>query len=367
MHCTENEELSLQAVPFTTSPGEAFAPVTRTWQGIPAIERTAAGTLFAAWYSGGINECGRNYVTLSLSDDDGATWQEPALVINPPGRVRAYDPMLWIDPRGRLWFFWSQCYAALDRAQNYDGRAGVWASCCDAPDTDPLQWSPPRRLWHGVAMNKPIVTSWGAWILPAAIWETRVPQRPEFDGMRNSNMLVSVDEGANWEVLDGPDVPERVFDEHMVVERNDGSLWMLVRTLYGVGQGISTDRGKTWSLGRPTDWFGPNSRFYIGRLASGRLLRINHQTNRTRSHLAADLSEDDGVTWIGGLLLDERKSVSYPDAVQAENGRIYAIHDHDRFGTAEVLMSVFTEDAILAGAPQSDTRLLVAISRLSDS
>ena len=32
----------------------------------------------------------------------------------------------------------------------------------------------------------------------------------------------------------------RQFDEHMFVERKDGSLWLLVRTNYGIGESIST-------------------------------------------------------------------------------------------------------------------------------
>lgn len=38
----------------------------------------------------------------------------------------------------------------------------------------------------------------------------------------------------------------RQFDEHMFVERKDDSLWLLVRTQYGIGERVSTDRGKTW-------------------------------------------------------------------------------------------------------------------------
>ncbi len=33
----------------------------------------------------------------------------------------------------------------------------------------------------------------------------------------------------------------------MVVERKDGSLWMLLRTSYGIGQSVSADGGATWS------------------------------------------------------------------------------------------------------------------------
>jgi hypothetical protein len=35
--------------------------------------------------------------------------------------------------------------------------------------------------------------------------------------------------------------------------------------------------------------------------------------------MTAFVSDDDGATWNGGLLLDERES-SYPDGIQAEDG-----------------------------------------------
>ena len=64
-------------------------------------------------------------------------------------------------------------------------------------------------------------------------------------------------------------------------------------------------------------------------------------------HLTAYLSEDDCKTWKGGLLLDERESVSYPDGIQAPDGTIYIAYDRKRVN-GEVLMATFTEDDILA-------------------
>ena len=42
--------------------------------------------------------------------------------------------------------------------------------------------------------------------------------------------------------------------------------------------------------------------------------------------------KDDGRTWGGGLVLDERKSVSYPDGQQQADGLIRLIYDYDRTG-----------------------------------
>ncbi len=95
----------------------------------------------------------------------------------------------------------------------------------------------------------------------------------------------------------------------------------------------------------------PSARFFLRRLRSGNLLLVRHAPpdGKTRSHLAAYLSEDDGATWIGGLTIDERPGVSYPDGVETDDGRIYVIYDFQRYRDKEVLMAVFTEEDVRAG------------------
>jgi hypothetical protein len=87
-------------------PGLKYASNMRRFQGIPGIERAPNGRLWAVWYAGGPGQPGEgpgNYVVLVTSDDDGRSWSQPKLVIDPPGDfARAFDPVLWHDPRGRL-------------------------------------------------------------------------------------------------------------------------------------------------------------------------------------------------------------------------------------------------------------------------
>src|SRR4029079_17639085 len=103
-------DVALQAPPVNMSPGPEYAASTRVYQGIPGIERTAKGRLWAVWTAGGTGEGPLNYVVLVTSGDDGKSWSEPKLVIDPPGNVLAWCPALWRDPQGRLWLFWSQGY-----------------------------------------------------------------------------------------------------------------------------------------------------------------------------------------------------------------------------------------------------------------
>jgi hypothetical protein len=111
----------LRAAPLDTSPPsgsprhcapplEEHAVTNRAFSGIPSMAVAPRGRLWAAWYAGVTPaEDLNNYVVLSTSGDDGATWQE-VLVVDPDasGPVRAFDPELWLSPDGRLFFFWAQ-------------------------------------------------------------------------------------------------------------------------------------------------------------------------------------------------------------------------------------------------------------------
>jgi hypothetical protein len=337
------------------------------FQGIPGIERTAKGRLWAVWYGGGTGEGPLNYVLLVTSGDDGKSWSESKLVIDPPGLVNAWEAVLWSDPRGRLWLFWSQGYG------RWDGRGGVWAIISENPDAESPAWSKPRRLADGTVKNKPTVLTTGEWLLPVAVW----PEPCDLSGINNryqlglspgvinalchdlgeqkgSNVYSSADEGKTWVWVGQARVPDtdRGADEHMIVQRRDGSLWMLVRAYYGIGQSVSTDRGKTWEQSGPSGIRHPVTRFFIRRLKSGQLLMVRHNppTIAIRSHLTAYLSGDDGQSWYGGLLLDERNGVSYPDGVEADSGKIYVIYDHGRTTDREILMATFTENDVQQGA-----------------
>ena len=357
-------DFALQASPVNTSPGPEYGSSTRMYQGVPGIERTASGTLWGVWTGGGIEEGPLNYVMLVTSRDDGRTWSEPKLVIDPPGNVLAWDALLWIDPVGRLRLFWTQAYG------RWDGRGGVWTIETENPDAEQPTWSAPRRLTDGMVQNKPTVLSSGEWLLPVWFWPypcdlAAVNDRYQLGlspGVVKSlchdseqpllKVYQSVDQGNTWVWLSRAEVQDTGIGEHMIVERRDGSLWMLVRTFYGIGQAVSTNRGKTWEPTGPSGIRHPTTRFFIRRLKSGRLLMIRHNppSINVRSHLTAYLSEDDGRSWSGGLLVDARESVTYPDGVEAGDGKIYMIYDHGRSSDREILMATFREDDVKQGS-----------------
>lgn len=346
-----SRDLALQPAHLIASPWPRHIPPTKR-QGVPGIERTAKGRLWAVY--GRDVESTRNYQVLTNSDDDGRSWSDVKLLILPRKGVRAMSASIWIDPRGRMWVFWGQSFG------QQDGRFGVWAIVTEDPDAEDPQWSAPRRLGDGILLNKPTVLSNGDWMLPASVWKAD----------NSIRVYTSTDQGRTFQLRGTANVlpPEtRGPDEPMIVERKDGSLWMMVRR-QGMAETFSHDGGKTWSPVERSPLRHPTARFFLRRLRSGNLLLVKHgplKERTGREKLMAYVSDDDGKTWQGGLMIDQREDVTYPDGVQADDGTIYIIYDYKRTPVGAVLMATFTEDDIRAGKPVTDkVRLRVEISRL---
>ncbi|MDO4558680.1 MAG: sialidase family protein [Planctomycetia bacterium] len=364
---TEDESVVYDSLdpPEVRSPiPEQYTDAQRQFQGIPSLCVTPGGRLWACWYGGGATENGENYVLVVTSEDQGETWSEPLFAIDPAGPVRAYDATTWVDPNGVLWLFWAQSY------QWWDGRGGVWCMTTDTPEKKDAVWSAPRRLCDGIMMNKPTALSDGRWLFPVSIWRVKPVEdtlKHDLGDRKNPNVVVSTDHGKTFLTYGASTVPREVsiFDEHSIVERNDGSLWMLTRTTYGIGEAFSTDGGRTWTDTVPSRIPHPSSRFFIRRLRSGNLILVKNgpiDQVTDRRQMTAYLSGDDGATWKGGLILDDRTNVSYPDGDQLPDGTIVVTYDYDRYHSREILAARFTESDVLAGRTTSSRgklRLLI--------
>jgi predicted neuraminidase len=365
----EEQDLALLPAQVLKPVPQKYADEQRIWQGIPSMTVAPNGRLWATWFTGGDGEgpsfqSWDNIVLLASSGDQGKTWTKPLLAIDiPNSRVRAYDPSMWTDPEGKVWLFWAQCFS--QSGEIWDGRSGTWCIVTSNPGDENAAWSAPRRLCDGVMLCRPIADSKGRWLLPATVWNIE-PDHPARTLSPGAHVVASGDKGKTWASIGHSTVPRKdaLFDEHNIVEMKNGTFWMLHRTKYGIAESHSTDGGTTWTEPRPSLYQHPSARFCIRRLQSGNLLFVKHgaiNEKTGRSHLQAFLSEDDGKSWKGGLMLDERANVSYPNSDQDENGTIYVIYDWERYKDKEILMARFTEEDVLAGkivSPQGQLRLL---------
>ena len=276
----------------------------------------------------------------------------------------------------------------------------------EGADGSSPQWGDPRRIADGWRGAKPVVLTSGEWLLPVFVLyaPSELAEENEYYRMgltpcvvdllshdlgplKGANVYGSADEGSSWSLLGQANrSPETQAEgmanlsEHHLVERRDGSLWMLIRmprTAPGIGESMSSDGGRTWTPVGDSGVRHPSSRFFIQRLRSGQLLMVRHDPPEisyppdcencgqlNRSHLKAFLSVDDGRSWSGGLLLDERETVAYPDGTESDDGRVFIIYDRNRSSDREVWMAIFSEEDVRVGSCVTQTcQLRMPVSR----
>ena len=333
----------------------------RAFGGIPSIAVSPkSGRLWATWYGGPTNgEDSNNYVILATSADGGTTWKE-VLVYDPDrdGPWRSFDPEVWVAPDGRLrWTFTERKVPLRDGDLNRfshaftstDDRLMMVALDADVEPSAP--YPPATAIGRGVMMCKPTATRDGRWLFPNCIWADDFSAR-----------LLETRDGLCFTPVGGASLPpeNREFDEHNVVELKDGRLRVYMRVQNGRGHGTwqaeSADGGRTWDRSRPCPFTQTNSRIFVRRLASGALLMVKNGSltddpggnYAKRVDMTAYVSDDDGETWTGGLLL-KAGDCSYPDGDQGADGTIYVTFDNDRYGRQDIFLAKFTEAEVRAG------------------
>ena len=372
-------DLALIPPKINTAPSSQYDADQQDYVMALSNEITPEGRHWVAWI--GNCDCPRSILLAAKSDDGGTTWSKPCLVID--AHILPYFPIgrtvilgnFWTDPSGRLWLFFDQTM------NHHDGRGGLWVTICENPDAENPVWSTPKRIWHGGMLNKPTILSSGEWLLSTYLLQTEFTTLlqsilpfwyhngqtfSQLEPYRGVNLLASKDQGKTWELRSIQKFPNPDWHEPMVVEKQNGQLWMLTRTRGGVMETFSDDKGYTWTEPIPSENFKhPNSRFFFRKLASGHILLIKNgdklNEHSGRNQFSAWLSDDDGQTWKGGLVIDDRARVTYPDGTQATDGTIYVTYDHNR-GDGEIVMAKFTEEDVLAGKivnPYSQLKMVV--------
>jgi hypothetical protein len=371
-------------------PGPEFADAKRLWQGSGSMTVSPKGRIWLSWMTGGRFEGDREeptYMLLFTSSDGGQTCQGPVAVVKSPRGQHVQDPGLWIDPRGRLWWY-------------YYANGGMVANIANDPEAAKPRFQPPFYVTPGVFINKLTVLADGSWL-----W-TPGYKFPAL-GFKGVTVYRSWDEGKSFSFVGSvnsqPDAEINIA-EPMTVELRDGRIALFVRTLSGIRRTISSDGGRTWGdfEALPGLHAVVHSRFFVSRLKSGNLLLVynrppegpdplatkgplvNLRQLRERVHMTAVLSEDDGVTWKGGLRLDDRDSPSYspdesphrrieklttyPDGVQTDDGTIWLTYDLSRYGAdgREIVLARIREADVLAGKLVSpESRLKIRVHKLT--
>lgn len=333
---------------------EDYYPYSRRWNGMPTSLKVGKN-LFVAWQTGGVREPdpdNLNYIVMAVSQDDGVTWKDPFMIINPMDEsVQAQVPQLYVAPSGqvRLQFSYSGKGIHTMPLYNLGG------------DLEDIRYGEitPTGV-NNSSFTKPTILDDGSIIYASGKADTYIFKSTD-DGLTFQNFSTVEPSLSPSSAL--------VFSESSIIQKENGLLWHLRRlengTNGGIEQSFSADGGLNWTVPESDLLYplqSPGSRFTMQRLQSGNILFITNMggmgaTNRTK--MTAFLSEDDGDTWPYSLLLDPLMS-SYPDFCEAD-GKIYAVFDKDRYGEGGVRLCVFTEEDVKAGKFLSEGSIQLGI------
>jgi sialidase-1 len=293
-----------------------------------------------------------------LSADDGRSWQKVPIFRDPSKFNIRYERALICTKSGTVIVAFMNMFELAN--WKWDPKTH------DSPDaqlptyivrsTDGGQtWEPPQKLhddWTG-AIRDMIQLSDGSVVFTSQML-LHNPGRHAVVTYRSG------DEGKTWErsnVLDLGGVGHHDgATEATLVERKDGTLWMLLRTNWGrFWQAVSANGGKHWHPVGPTMIEAATAPAILERLASGRLFIAWNRyyydgtqdyfkyggdfqatataTSNNRQELSIAFSDDDGSTWsepvVVATVLPEasgsypRKEVSYPYVFERRPGEIW--------------------------------------------
>jgi hypothetical protein len=309
-----------------------------------------------------------NYNYLVYSDDGGKSFGAPLLVIasERERNVHALDIQLWIAPSGALWVFWVQNNAMPLTAENEymlsarqtgrlpvvdrdgylfpDVRHTEWCVVCEDPDAENPVFTEPRLLDIGFLRCKPLVTESGRWIFF------------NYDQLNGTyGYSISDDEGKSFTRHYGAEKITTSYDEAMAYQRKNKEIRMLARSESGrLAEAVSKDDGISWSRTTLGEIVSPNTRFYISRTPSGRIILVNNDMAESRQRMSVWLSDDDGESFVYRKTVDDPDHfTSYPDVAFLDD-KIYLTFDRERTGEKEIRLLTFTEEDVIS--PDTELR-----------
>ncbi|MFH1567415.1 MAG: sialidase family protein [Gemmatimonadota bacterium] len=279
--------------------------------------------LFVRWL-GGAQE-----VACRRSADGGQTWSGPEPLLPLPAAPGHWGGCeVLVDGAGELHIFLlndggtgvfrdPSGEGEVRVASLYERHLDIWHGRTEGGRR---RWRAPRRIWQGYtgALNSVLQTRAGRIVLPFSFLTRRTwAERGEgldafwYAGQFTSTVVYSDDGGDTWSTspselkVQTPSIGLYGGCEPVAVERQDGSVWMLIRTQLGrFYESLSAD-GACWSHPRPTQLISSDSPAGLVRLPDGRLVLLWNECRRFpyahggRHVLHGALSVDDGRTWSG--------------------------------------------------------------------
>lgn len=347
------------------------------------------GDLLAVWFHGS-GERQADDVLIQGARWRKATgqWSQPFVMADSPGFPET-NPVLFLDSRDKLYFFWPLIIAnrwetALMKyrmSDDYRQESGPprWnfqdnivliprnmkerteqLAGRDAQGDSPAARHAADLLAH--ANDKYFSRmGWFTRTHPLELPSGRLLLPMYSDGFSFGLMGISDDRGLTWTASEP--IAGYGCIQPSVVRRNDGTLVAYLRDNGPPPKRIhistSSDEGLSWTLARDTDLPNPGASVEAVRLKNGHWLLVYNDLERGRYSLVAALSDDEGATWRWRRHLENSTDrqpshqFHYPSVIQGRDGAIHVTYSYFVQEGKAIKHARFTEDWVKEGDPQA--------------
>jgi hypothetical protein len=287
---------------------------------IPCIARLEDNRLMSVWSTGGAAIVG------AYSADSGRTWASPQTLIATNGGQN-WDPNIIVSGQRVIvasTVVLTPYVSSAVFVNRSDDNGATWAYSPSAPCEVPM-----NHTYTSGKVGRGLRLTSGKLLMPYS-WDL-------FD--YHAGVMISTDNGITWQ--NGGNVhPETIpaggGDEPHIVQFNDNSLYMLMRTITNHPyQARSFDDGATWTDVKPSPLTAYNSPAGLCLFnANGRqgMLAVWDNSDSNRYPLVAATSFDHGLTWSKPIDIAGNTGgyqASYANAVQAANGDMVVVWNQE--------------------------------------
>jgi predicted neuraminidase len=352
-----------------------------------SIVETPKGDLLVCWFHGSGERTADDVLIRGARwTAKTRSWSTPFTLADTPGFPET-NPVLFVDRRDRLFFFWPLIIAhrwetalmkyrvSIDY-QRTDGPP-VWASQDNivlvpkniAPKTKAFVAAEAERNPQLAAAGQRLVEraedeyfsrmGWFTRTHPLELPSGRLLVPMYSDGYSFGIMAISDDGGVTWR---GSEPIVGIGGvQPSVVRKNDGTLVAYLRDNGPAPKRAlmseSTDDGESWTTARDSEILNPGSSVEVIRLRNGHWLMVHNDLERGRYSLVAAISDDEGTTWSMRRHLEGRPDVEasdqyhYPSVIQSRDGAIHVTYSSFTAAGKSIKHARFSEEWVRAGDP----------------
>ena len=353
-----------------------------------SVVETPKGDLLVCWFHGSGERTADDVLIRGARwSRSKRTWSAPFTMADAPGFPET-NPVLYIDRKERLFFFWPLIIAHRWETALMKYRISTDYQQADGPPSwafqDNIVLSPKNIaaktkafVAAAAAGASPQLAAAGARLVERAEdeyfsrmgWFTRthplelpsgrllVPMYS--DGYSFGIMAISDDGGVTWKGSE-PIVGLGGI-QPSVVRKNDGTLVAYLRDNGPAPKRAlmseSKDDGESWTDARDSDILNPGTSVEVVRLRNGHWIMVYNDLERGRYSLVAAISDDEGRTWPVRRHLDGPPGAEvpnqyhYPSVIQARDGAIHVTYSYFTPEGKSIKHARFDEGWVRAGDP----------------